>query len=315
MGIREFLRAGIVLAFVTASSANAAEQRVAIGTGGTAGLFYIVGAGMADVINRHLEGVTARAEVTGASVENVRRVAAGQEQLGFSSSSTLFEASVGKKPFTAAQPVAAVAYLYPAVLQIASLGNKNIKTMDDLKSATINLGPPGSNSAVLAQRLLAAYGVFDASRARFLSYAEGTTAMLNGTIDATVALAGAPTAAMIDLATQRDVLFLSVEEKRVANLMKEYPFYQIETIPAGTYRGQNAPLTVINDPAVLFTGKDVDEKLVYDITKTIFNHLDEIGAIHVQAKKILLETATKTPIGLHPGAKRFFDEKAGPKTK
>lgn len=309
MSIRGFLRTGLLLAFATTvSSVASAEERVAIGTGGTGGLFYIVGAGMAEVINKHLEGVTARAEVTGASVENIRRVSAGQEQIGFSSSSTLFEASVGEKPFSAAQPVAAIAYLYPAVLQIAAQGKGDIKTMDDLKSATINLGPPGSNSAVLAQRLLTAYGVFDASRARFLSYNEGTNAMLNGTIDATVALAGAPTAAMIDLATQRDIRFLSVDEKRVEKLMKDYPFYQLETIPAGTYRGQDAPITVINDPAVLFTAKNVDEKLVYNITKTLFTHLDEIGAIHPQAKKILLATATKTPIALHPGAKRFFDE-------
>src|SRR3546814_3308810 len=164
---------------------------------------------MADVLNQKMPGTPARAEVTGASVENIRRVAADQMTFGFSSSSTLYEASVGEGPFEEALPVAAIAYLYPAVLQIATTADNGIATMEDLAGKRINLGPPGSNAAVLAQRLLEAYDVFDAGNAQFLSYSEGTNALMNGTIDATVVLAGAPTAALIDLAAQRS------EERRV----------------------------------------------------------------------------------------------------
>src|SRR5690606_21483220 len=113
----------------------------------------------------------------------------------------------------------------------------------------------GSNSAVLAERLLTAYGVFNKEQARFLSYAEGTKAILNGTIDAAVVLAGAPTAALVELATQRDMRLLSVEEPRVEKMLKEYSFYQIYKIPAGTYKGQSTEIAVINDPAVLFTSE------------------------------------------------------------
>jgi len=311
MSIRGLLRTAVLLAFAFTATAAGAAQRVAIGTGGTGGLFYIVGAGMAKVINEHLPGVTARAEVTGASIENIRRVAAGQEQVGFSSASTLYEASAGRMPFHSPQPVAAIAYLYPAVLHIAVKADSKFRTIDDLKSATINLGPPGSNSAVLGMRLLNAYGVFDISHARFLSYTEGTNAMLNGTIDATMVLAGAPTAAMIDLATQRHIRLLSVNKARIGNMLQKYRFYRLDTIPAGTYRGQDKDITVIDDPAILFTAKSVSDRMVYDITRTIFTHLDEIGAIHPQAKKIKLPTATNTPIPLHPGARRFFDTQQG----
>ncbi|MEX2320349.1 MAG: TAXI family TRAP transporter solute-binding subunit, partial [Saccharospirillum sp.] len=91
--------ATLATAALLSSGMAVAEDRVSIGTGGTGGLFYVIGAGMADVINRNLDGTTARAEVTGASVENIRRVAAGQMTFGFSSSSTLYEASVGEGPF------------------------------------------------------------------------------------------------------------------------------------------------------------------------------------------------------------------------
>lgn len=288
------------------SAANA-QERITIGTGGTAGLFYVIGAGMAEVINKHMPNATARAEVTGASVENIRRVSADQQTMGFSSSSTLYEAKQGEKAFKEPQPVAAIAYLYPAVLQIAVIDDK-FKTIDDLKDATINLGPPGSNSAVLAERLLTAYGVFNKANARFLSYGEGTKAMLNGTLDAAVVLAGAPTAALVELATQRPMRLVSLDPKRVEKMLKEYSFYQVHTVPAGTYSTQKQDAVVINDPAILFTNAKADEKLIYNITKTIFTHLDEVGAIHREAKNIQLGTATKTPVALHPGAKKFFDE-------
>ena len=126
----------------------AAQDRVSIGTGGTGGLFYVIGAGMADVLNRNLEGTTARAEVTGASVENIRRVSADQMTFGFSSSSTLYEASVGEGPFEEALPVAGMAYLYPAVLQLATIEGTGVESMEDLAGKRINLGPPGSNAAV-----------------------------------------------------------------------------------------------------------------------------------------------------------------------
>src|SRR3546814_15590406 len=111
---------------------------------------------------------------------------------GFSSSSTLYEASVGEGPFEEALPVAAIAYLYPAVLQIATTADNGIATMEDLAGKRINLGPPGSNAAVLAQRLREAYDVFDAGNAQFLSYSAGPDPRMKCPRDATGILAGGP---------------------------------------------------------------------------------------------------------------------------
>lgn len=287
----------------------AAQDRISIGTGGTGGLFYVIGAGMADVLNKHMADTTARAEVTGASVENIRRVGADQMTFGFSSSSTLYEAKNGEGAFDGdAQPVAAMAYLYPAVLQIATIEDTGITSLADLKGKRVNLGPPGSNAAVLSTRLLEAYGVFDPGKAQFLSYTEGTNALMNGTVDATVVLAGAPTAALIDLDAQRDMVLLPLEEAKVADMIKQYPFYQVYEIPAGTYPDQTEGVAVINDPATIFTRDTADDELIYTITKTLFDNLDELGQIHPQAKAIKLDTATKTPIALQAGAQRYFDE-------
>ena len=304
------LRPGLVVLALAALAAApvTAQERLSIGTGGTGGLFYVIGAGIADVLNNHMEGTTARAEVTGASVENIRRVAADQMTFGFSSSSTLYEAKEGQGPFEGdPQPIAAMAYLYPAVLQIATTADTGIASIDDLAGKRVNLGPPGSNSAVLAQRLLEAYGVFDAGDAQFLSYTEGTNALMNGTVGATVVLAGAPTAALIDLDAQRDMVLLPLDEERVSGLLEAYPYYQPYEIAAGTYPDQTEPVMVINDPATLFTKEDADPAVIETITATIFDNLGELGEVHPQARAISADTATRTPIDLHPGAKAYFD--------
>ncbi|RST80053.1 TAXI family TRAP transporter solute-binding subunit [Aquibium carbonis] len=307
--MKHFGLTAAAVALVLAATPVLAQERVSIGTGGTGGLFYVIGAGMADLLNKHMDNTTARAEVTGASVENIRRVAANQMTFGFSSSSTLYEAKTGTGPFNGdAQAVAAMAYLYPAVLQVATTADTRIASFGDLAGKRVNLGPPGSNAAVLAQRLLEAYGVFDAGRAQFLSYTEGTNALMNGTVDATVVLAGAPTAALIDLDAQRDMVLLPIEEDKVAGLLEAYPFYQPYEIAAGTYPDQTSPVLVINDPATIFTSEAADAGLINAITSAIFEHLPELGEVHPQARAIALETATQTPIDLHPGAKAFFDQ-------
>lgn len=288
----------------------AAQERVSIGTGGTGGLFYIIGAGIADTINKNLDGYTARAEVTGASVENVRRVAADQLTMGLSSSSTLFEAAEGQGPFDGdPQAVAAVAYLYPAVLQLATTAGTGIASIEDLAGKRVNLGPPGSNSAVLAQRLLDAYGVFDAGNAQFLSYNEGVAALTNGQVDAAVVLAGAPTAALIDLDAQEDMVLLSLDPAKVEQLFADFPYYQPYEIPAGTYSDQTEAVTVINDPATLLVAESADPAMVQALTGAIFDHLDELAQVHPQAASITLETAPNAPIPLHPGAQAYFDSK------
>lgn len=299
--------AAMGIALSLASPAFAAE-RVSIGTGGTGGLFYVIGAGMADILNQHMPDTTARAEVTGASVENIRRVAAGQMTFGFSSSSTLFEATAAEGPFQETLDVVGMAYLYPAVLQIATIDGTGVESMEDLGGKRINVGPPGSNSAILMQRLMEAYGVFDAGNVQFLSYTEGATALMNGVIDATVVLAGAPTAALIDLGAQRNMRLLSIDADKVEALIEAYPFYQLYEIEPGTYTGQDEMVLAINDPATIFTSASANEETIYQITKALFDNLGALGEVHPQARAIALETATDTPVALHPGAQRYFDE-------
>lgn len=286
----------------------AAQDRISIGTGGTGGVFYTVGAGMADILSREMEGVTANAEVTGASIENIRRVSTGEMTIGFSSASTLYEGKNGEGPFAGdPQDVAAIAYLYPAVLQIAATAASGAASVEDLADLRISVGPPGSNSSVLAERLLTALDAFNIANVSFLSYAEATAAIKNGNLDASIILAGTPASAFIELSTTEDVVMVPVEEDRVAGLLEDYPFYEIVEIPAGTYQGTEAAVAAVGDPAILFTSAGADPDMVYRITGALFDNLDTLGTVHPAAKLITKEKAPDTPVDMHPGAQRYFD--------
>jgi hypothetical protein len=304
MRLATLLLAGVI----TAAAPAMAAERVAIGTGGTGGVFYVVGAGIADIINKKLPGVTATAEVTGASIENVRRVSMGEMQLGFSSASTLYDAKQGEKPFGKPQNVAAVAYLYPATLQVAVLSKTGVTSLAGLKNVRTSFGPPGGNSAVIAQRLLEAYGAFDKGKVQFLSYSEATNAIKDGNLDATCVLAGVPASALIELATNETVTFLPVEGEPAQNLVKKYPYYKLISIRAGAYKGQDKAVPAVGDPVILFTRADAPEKFVYDLTKTLFDNLGDWQGVHPAAKAVNAKTAPETPIPLHPGAAKYFAE-------
>lgn len=290
-----------------AATQTMAAERIAVGTGGAGGVFYAVGAGVADVINHELPGVSATAEVTGASIENIRRVSAGQMQIGFSSASTIYDAEHAKEVFDEPQNVAAIAYLYPAALQLAVTEESGIDSIEDLKDARVSLGPPGGNSSVIAQRLLEAYDAFNPSNIEFLSYSEATSAIKDNQLDATFVLAGVPASALISLSTSEDIKFLSVDEDKLQGLLKEYPFYSEASIPARTY-GQKDDVVALGDPVILFTSQDADEDLIYSVTKTLFENLKRWHTVHPMARMIQPETAPNTPIDLHPGAARYYSE-------
>jgi TRAP transporter TAXI family solute receptor len=169
------------------------------------------------------------------------------------------------------------------------------------------MGPPGSNAAVLAQRLLTAYGVLDDVEQQFLSYNEGFSALRNGQVEAAVVLAGAPTASLIDLDAQEDMVLLPVDADTVAGMLEDYPFYQLYDVPANTYPDQTSPVTMINDPATLFTASTADANTIFNLTRTLFDNLDQLAEVHPQAAAISADTATQVPIALHPGAARYFE--------
>ncbi|WP_202319000.1 TAXI family TRAP transporter solute-binding subunit [Archaeoglobus neptunius] len=296
------------------TATTAAEVReVTILTGGSAGTYYPIGGAMAQVITEYAPGIKATAVTSGASVVNARKVGTLEAEFGLMQNDVAYYAYNGIEMFKDAKQdrLRGVATLYPEIIQIVTLRENNIKTVYDLKGKKVAVGAPGSGTAVDALQILKAAGI-DESNAeiRYLNFKEVSDALKDRTIDAGFIVAGIPTAAVSDIAAVRDVTIVEVPDEIYQKLKQDYPFYTQVTIPAGTYKGLDGDVKTVAVLAMLATNADLPEDLVYEVTKSIFEHRDVLEAAHKRAADITLETALEgMSIPLHPGAEKYYKEK------
>jgi TRAP transporter TAXI family solute receptor len=304
------LLAGLVLSFA------AAAQNLSIATGGTGGVYYPLGGGMAAVLSKHVPGMQATAEVTGGSVDNLKLIASGKPYIALAMADASQDAYRGEDKFKGNKvPLKTLMVLYPNRMHVVSVEGRGINKMADLKGKRVSTGSPGSATEVMAFRLIEAAGLdkdSDLKRER-LGVAESVNAVKDGKIDAFFWVGGLPTAAISDLANTPGTKIKLVDHAdTVAAMNKKYGDLYIEdTIPKTVYKGMDADnkqATVMN---ILVAHENMDEKTAYNIVKTIFDKRDELIAVHKEAANFKLENqkANATPIPFHPGAAKYFAEK------
>lgn len=314
----------IVLAAVLAlaSPLGFAQQktRLSIATGGTGGVYYPLGGAVANVITKYVPNTEATAEVTSASVDNIKLVGAGKADIAFSLADTAWEGYNGTGKFQGKAPIRSIAVIYANKTQVVTVEGKGIEKMSDLKGKRISTGAAGSGTEIVAVRVLEAAGIDpekDVKREK-LSVAESVGALKDNKIDAFIWSGGVPTAAVTDLAATPGMKIKLLDHTDgIPNLVKKHgPLYVKDVIPAKTYPGQDKDIGVVSVWNILAVNEKMDEKLAYEITRTIFEKKPELVAVHKDAQNIVLEQQLLggSPIPFHPGALRYFAEK-GLKTK
>jgi TRAP transporter TAXI family solute receptor len=304
--------AGLALSLATAVSA----QNLSIATGGTGGVYYPMGGGMASVLSKHVPGMQATAEVTGGSVDNLKLVGSGEPYIGFTMSDAAQDAFKGEDKFKSKKvPIRTIAVLYPNRMHLVTVEGRNITKLADLKGKHVSTGSPGSATEVMAFRILEAAGLDkdkDVKRER-LSVAESVNAIKDNKIDAFFWVGGLPTAAVTDLANTPGTKIKMIDHAEVVPVMnKKYGnIYLSDTIPKAMYSGMaadNKQATVMN---ILVANEKMDDKTAYNIAKTIFERRDELIAVHKEAENFKLENqkTAATPVPFHPGAAKYYAEK------
>jgi len=299
-----------------ALSAGVSAQNISIATGGTGGVYYPMGGGIAAVLSKHVPGMQATAEVTGGSVDNLKLIGSGKPYVGFSMTDAAQDAARGEDKFKGNKvPLKTLLVLYPNRMHVVSIEGRGVAKMADLKGKRVSTGSPGSATEVMAFRLIEAAGLDkdnDMKRER-LGVAESVNAIKDGKIDAFFWVGGLPTAGVTDLAnTPGTKLKLVDHADAVAAMNKKYGnLYVEDSIPKETYKGMDADnkqATVMN---ILVANENMDDKVAYNIVKTIFDKRDDLIAVHKEAANFKLENqkASATPIPFHPGAAKYFAEK------
>ena len=289
-----------------------AQTQLSIATGGTGGVYYPMGGGLAEVINNHVEGYSATAEVTGASVENMGLIATGDADLAIALADTVQQSYSGTGRFEGQQlpMVRAVASLYANVLHMVVPADSDIQSLEDLRGKRVSVGAPGSGTEVNAQALLSAAGMtFDDIDAQRLNFNETADALANGDIDAGFWSVGAPTSSILNLATTNDIRILSLTDEQIAAADEADPSFAPATLPAGSYEGVDEDVATLGVPNVLVVSSEMDADTVYAVTKAMFENIAAMQAIHPAANETTVEfTMSATPVPLHEGALRYYEE-------
>src|SRR5215475_10981124 len=305
----------LAVALAVAAPPAFAQTRLSIATGGTGGVYYPLGGGLANVLTKLLTGVEATAEVTSASVDNVKLVGTGRADIAFVLGDTAADGYNGVEKFKQKEPIRAIAVLYANKGQWVTTEGTGIEKMQDLKGRRIATGAPGSGTEIIALRILEAYGIDPAKdvKREKLSVAESVNAIKDKKIDAFFWSGGVPTAAVTDLAaTPGNTIRLLDHTDAIPKLVQKYgSLYVKGLIPAKSYPGQTKDAQVADVWNVLVVNEKMDEKLVYDIVKTVFEKKADLVAVHSEAANLELSTQYQggSPIPFHPGAIRYFAEK------
>ncbi|HEY7555582.1 MAG TPA: TAXI family TRAP transporter solute-binding subunit [Candidatus Binatia bacterium] len=305
----------LVIALSPETTSAQVKNRLSIATGGTGGVYYPLGGGLAALISKHLPGVEATAEVTTASVDNMKLLHADKIALAFTLPDTAWDAYQGKlKGLSEKIGVRALAALYSNYLHIVALDGVGIKTINDLKGKRVSTGAPGSGTEIRGLRVLEAYGISpkDLKSQERLGVAESAGALKDRRIDAFIWDGGLPTAAVLDLgATPGIKIHLIPHGDSVAKMTAKYgPLYFVASIPKGTYGGVEVDVPIAAATNLLAVHERMDESLAYQITKLLLERTADLVAVHQAAKEISLKSAVVgSPIPFHPGALRYYKEK------
>ena len=308
----------LVAIAVAASGASVAQEKLnlSIATGGTGGVYYPLGGGMANVLSKYVPGMQATAEVTGGSVDNLKLIDTGKPYIAMAMADASQDAYKGEDKFKGHKvPLRTLMILYPNRMHVVSIEGTGVNKINDLKGKRVSTGSPGSATEVMAFRVIEAAGLDkdkDMKRER-LGVAESVNAIKDKKIDAFFWVGGLPTASVTDLAATPGVKIKMIDHAHLVPAMnKKYGnLYVEDTIPKATYSGMiadNRQATVMN---ILITHEKMSDQAAYNIVKAVFDHRAELITVHKEAENFKLESqkAAASPIPFHPGAVKYFTEK------
>jgi len=303
-------------AALISGAALAQMKTLSIATGGTGGVYYPLGGGLANILSKTIPGLQATAEVTGGSVDNLKLIGSGQSELAFTQADAAFDAVNGLDKFKGGKfTVRTLMVLYPNQMHVVTVEGTGINKIADLKGKRVSTGSPGSATEVMAFRLIEASGLDkdrDTKRER-LGAAESVNAIKDRKIDAFFWVGGLPTSAVTDLAATPGVKLKLIDHAdAVAKMNAKYGnLYAPSVISAGIYPGQdkdNQNSVVWN---ILVTGDKMSDEMAYTIVKTIFEKQADLIAVHREAESFSLKAQLKSnsTAPWHPGALKYFAER------
>jgi TRAP transporter TAXI family solute receptor len=302
----------LCLVLIFTGPALAKTTFVSIGTGGTGGIYYPYGGGVAEIWSKYVPGIRAVAEVTGASVENVKLAHKGETVIGEVMGDVAVAGFNGLSKFKGKKyDILSMAIMYPNLLQVVTLKKSGITNIEQVKGRKISSGSPGSGTNFMAETVFKALGIpLDSYKDSRLSFTETGNALRDGTIDVGFWSVGPGTSSILDLATTHDIHIISFTPAQQEKIMAANKEYSAVDLAGGVYKGVDNALPTIGVWNVMICQASLDTDLVYKLVKALYDHQDYLLKIHPSASYTTAENAVKySPIPLHPGTIKYLKEK------
>ena len=301
----------MISAMLLLSACGQNEIRLNMATGGVAGTYFPLGGAMAAVINDRTD-IYITAMASGASADNIQQIAAGDAHIAIAQNDVMNYAFHGISIWSEREPVTTIATLmslYPETVQIIVLADSGIYSVADLAGKRVSIGDIGSGVEANAVQVLAAYGLGRDDITQInLGFGASADAMRDFNLDAFFVTAATPNTAVLELSTARDLRLLSLSERAIQDLMRDYPFYvRVSVDESDGYPWMTEPINTVAVQATLIASTDLDEQIAYDIVRALIEGQADIG--HARGAYITLYNAVQSiSVDFHPGARRFFEE-------
>lgn len=305
--------AAVIMSFTASAHA---DQFIRIVSGPAGGSWYPLGAAISEILNKNVEGIAA-SNGPGGGVGNIKDVSKGNAEIGWSYGHTAYNGMNGKGSFDKTYPnVRYLATLYPAGMQTAVRKDSGINSYADLKDKNISPGKAQWSGFAAYKMVIGHYGYSiddvknNGGTVHHVSYSDSVALMKDGHIDAFSGLTSVPQASFLDLEFSPGIKMLPIEGKVLDKILAENPGYIRLTVTNDDYKSVEAPIETLGAVTVLVANKDLPDDVVYNITKALWENHGELVKVKKVWNSVKLENALLgSAIPVHPGAKRYYDEK------
>ena len=295
-----------------AASAKGDDKIYSIGGGSSGGVYYAMANVFMQFFNKHGLGNFSVLPTTG-SGQNILFMKNKEIDVAVVSAGVALDAANGQasfkdKPYDEAR---AITFMYAAYFQQLVRTGADIDSFNDLKGKKLVVGGPGSGDVANAERIYGAFGMtFDDFKPEYVGTNEGIEQIKDAHADGAIALTPLPFSAFVELTSAKKAKIIPMPSDTIKKLTSgKNAKYFPATIPAGTYKNQNEDLITVANATTFLTREDVDEELIYNITKTIWEDLDDLKSYHAAIKDLKINDALNgLTVPLHEGAIKYYKE-------
>ncbi len=288
-------------------------ENVTILTGGEAGVYYPLGLAMGEIMSENVDDVNATGITTGASVVNINDISDGEAEFALVQNDIAYYAQEGTEMFEeegAREGFSGVFTMYPETIQIVTLADSGIETVEDLEGMRVAVGDVGSGTEANANQILGVHDLtYDDLNEEYMDFGDASSNLQDGNIDAAFVTSGTPTGSIQELSASADVKLVSISDDMIEALEEEYPYYTRQDISNDDYENFDSEASTVAVQAMFIVRDDMPEDQVYELVASIFDNLDDMENAHDRGSDLTLDSAQDgMSIDLHPGAERYYDE-------